>query len=118
MDYNEEDIGVSGSIPKFGAIFMANVETKKECLKHKVFALPPSMAEFVENIKAGMVLFLFEYKKRQLFGVYQASSNGAMNIVPHAFKYSGRHYPAQVWLVHFIVVVVVVKYIFSFHGWK
>lgn len=98
MDYDEEDNGVSGSIPEFGAIFMSNVETKRECIKRKVFALPPTMAEFVKHVKAGMVLFLFEYKRRQLFGVYQASTDGAIDIVPHGFKYLGRHYPAQVWM--------------------
>ncbi|KAL8508496.1 hypothetical protein ACS0TY_018938 [Phlomoides rotata] len=96
MDHDEEDNGVSGSVPEFGAIFMSNMETKKECLKRKIFALPPSMAEFVKHVKAGMLLFLFEYKRRQLFGVYQASSDGAIDIVPHGFKCSGRHYPAQV----------------------
>ncbi|KAI3455820.1 hypothetical protein Pfo_012483 [Paulownia fortunei] len=96
MEYDEEDNGAAGSIPEFGAIFMSNIVTKKECFKRKIFALPSSKAEFVKHVKAGMVLFLFEFKKRQLFGVYQASSDGAMDIVPHGFKYSGKHFPAQV----------------------
>ncbi|KAK4440342.1 hypothetical protein Salat_0369100 [Sesamum alatum] len=96
MEYDEEDNGAAGSIPEFGAIFMSSSITKKECLRRKIFALPSSKAEFVKHVKAGMVLFLFEFEKRQLFGVYQASSDGAMDIVPHGFKYSGKHFPAQV----------------------
>ncbi|KAL6546216.1 hypothetical protein OROMI_021937 [Orobanche minor] len=96
MECYDQDDGVAGNIPEFGAIFMSNPLTKKECFKRKIFALPSSRAEFVKHVKAGMVLFLFECKKRQLFGVFQASSDGSMDIVPHAFSYSGRHFPAQV----------------------
>ncbi|KAL0442326.1 UNVERIFIED_CONTAM: hypothetical protein Slati_1955300 [Sesamum latifolium] len=92
----DEDNGAAGSIPEFGAIFMSSTMTKKECFRHRIFALPSSKAEFVKHVKAGMVLFLFDFEKRQLFGVYQASSDGAMDIVPHGFKYSGKHFPAQV----------------------
>ncbi|XP_011096808.1 uncharacterized protein LOC105175876 isoform X2 [Sesamum indicum] len=92
----DEDNGAAGSIPEFGAIFMSNAMTKKECFRRRIFALPSSKAEFVKHVKAGMVLFLFEFEKRQLFGVYQASTDGAMDIVPHGFKYSGKHFPAQV----------------------
>lgn len=98
MDYGEEDDGAFGNIP--GAIFMSNIHTKKECLKRRIFALPSSQAEFVTRIKSGTVLFLFEFRKRQLFGVYQASSDGALNILPHAFNYSGQRFPAQVWRSH------------------
>ncbi|KAL1537571.1 hypothetical protein AAHA92_30067 [Salvia divinorum] len=93
MDYHEH---ASGDIPEFGAIFLSNVQTKKECLRRNIFALPSSHAEFVARVKEGMVLFLFETRKRELYGVYQASSDGAVDINPHAFSSSGRHYPAQV----------------------
>ncbi|KAL0363738.1 UNVERIFIED_CONTAM: hypothetical protein Scaly_1329000 [Sesamum calycinum] len=92
----DEDNGAAGSIPEFGAIFMSSAMTKKECFRRRIFALPSSKAEFVKHVKTGMVLFLFDFEKRQLFGVYQASSDGAMDIVPHGFKYSGKHFPAQV----------------------
>lgn len=109
MEYDEEDNGASGNIPEFGAIFMSNIETKKECFKRKIFALPSSKAEFVKHIKAGMVLFLFEFKKRQLFGVFQASSDGAMDIVPNAFNYPGKHFRAQVWRISFLLFPFIVK---------
>lgn len=96
MGYTEEDNGAAGSIPEFGAIFMSSIQTQNECFKRKIFGLPSSMAEFVKHVKAGMVLFLFEFSKRQLFGVYQAACDGAMNIIPHAFKHSGMPFPAQV----------------------
>ncbi|KAL3851588.1 hypothetical protein ACJIZ3_013470 [Penstemon smallii] len=97
MEYDKEDgADGDGSIPEFGAIFMANTHTMKECFRRNVFALPSSKAKFVKQVKPGMVLFLFEYEKRQLFGVFQASSDGAIDIVPHAFHYSGKHFPAQV----------------------
>lgn len=96
MEFGEEGSGAAGSIPEFGAIFMSSIVTKKECFKRKIFGLPSSKAEFVKHVKAGMVLFLFEFEKRQLYGVYQASSDGAMDIVPHAFSYSGKRFPAQV----------------------
>ncbi|KAK9133915.1 hypothetical protein Scep_013443 [Stephania cephalantha] len=80
----------------FGAIFMCNRATMKECLKRKLFGLPPSGSGFVKKVKAGMVLFLFEYEERKLYGVYQATSDGAINIVPNAFRSSGMPIPAQV----------------------
>lgn len=100
MDYGEEDDGAFGNIPEFGAIFMSSLRTKKECLKRRIFALPSSQAEFVTRIKTGTVLFLFEFQRRQLFGVYLASSDGALDILPHVFNYSGHRFPAQVWRSH------------------
>ncbi|XP_051126161.1 uncharacterized protein LOC127248057 isoform X2 [Andrographis paniculata] len=96
MEYSKENNWAAGRIPEFGAIFMSSTMTKKECFSRKIFGLPSSKSEFVERVKAGMILFLFEHEKRQLYGVYQASSDGAMNIVPNAFRYSGKHFPAQV----------------------
>lgn len=96
MEYDEGENSVHGNIPEFGAVFMSNAETKRECFKQRVFALPASMADFVKQIKAGMVLFLFEFEKRQLYGVYKATSDGALNILPNAFRYGGKQFPSQV----------------------
>ncbi|EXC24770.1 hypothetical protein L484_018484 [Morus notabilis] len=84
------------SPPEYGAIFMSNTATKKECLRRKLFGLPSMHCHFVKHIKAGMILFLFEYKKRLLYGVFEACSDGGMNIVHNAFNSSGMHFPAQV----------------------
>lgn len=96
MENERVENDVPGGVPEFGAIFMSNIATKRECFKRKVFALPSSMGNFVKQVKEGMVLFLFEFEKRQLFGVYRATSDGAMNILPHAFNSSGKQFPAQV----------------------
>lgn len=97
MEYDNEENGfISVPAPEFGAIFMSNIATKRDCFKHKVFGLPSSMANFVKEVKKGMILFLFEYERRQLFGAYRAISDGGMNIVPHAFSSSGKQFSAQV----------------------
>ncbi|KAI3988621.1 hypothetical protein MKX01_026985 [Papaver californicum] len=80
----------------FGAIFMCNRRTKQECFERSLFGLPSSQAHFVNKIKYGMVLFLFEYEERKLYGVFRADSDGAMNIKPNAFRSSGKQFPAQV----------------------
>ncbi|KAL5577572.1 hypothetical protein UlMin_019271, partial [Ulmus minor] len=96
MELDEELNDYPGRLPDYGAIFLSNSATKKECLRRKVFGLPSSCCSFVNQIKAGMILFLFEYEKRELYGVFQACSDGAMNIAPHAFGALGKHCPAQV----------------------
>ncbi|KAK9031049.1 hypothetical protein V6N11_032445 [Hibiscus sabdariffa] len=88
--------GFPGSCPESGAIFMSDNATKKECLRRKVFALPSSQSHFVKQVKAGMILFLFEFERRELHGVFRACSDGAMNILPYAFSSSGKQFPAQV----------------------
>lgn len=93
----EEQSTVPGSIPEYGAIFMSNNETRRECLRKNVFGLPSSHASFVKHVKVGMVLFLFEFERRELHGVFLACSDGAMNIVPHTFSSVGKQFPAQVW---------------------
>ncbi|KAK7251982.1 hypothetical protein RIF29_35630 [Crotalaria pallida] len=85
-----------GRDPDFGAIFISNTATKRECFKRGLLALPSSEIRFVEQVKTGMILFLFEYEKKQLHGVFRASCDGAMNIVPNAFNSSGKQFPAQV----------------------
>ncbi|XP_008805984.2 uncharacterized protein LOC103718793 isoform X1 [Phoenix dactylifera] len=79
-----------------GAIFMCNRLTKKECLERKLFGLPSRQAGFLKNVKAGMLLFLFEHEERKLYGVFEATSDGALNIMPNAFLSSGKSYPAQI----------------------
>ncbi|CAH2059314.1 unnamed protein product [Thlaspi arvense] len=92
----EEPNGASGEEPEFGAIFMSNSSTRKECLRRGLFGLPMGQAGFVKQVKAGMLLFLFEFESRELHGVFQACSDGAINIEPYAFCSSGKQFPAQV----------------------
>ncbi|XP_058219770.1 uncharacterized protein LOC131330260 [Rhododendron vialii] len=85
-----------GNAPGFGAIFMSNRSTKDECFERKLFGLPHACAEFVKEVKAGMILFLFEYEQKKLYGVFRAVSDGRMDIVPHAYQSTGKKFPAQV----------------------
>ncbi|XP_019159967.1 PREDICTED: uncharacterized protein LOC109156567 [Ipomoea nil] len=87
---------LSEDVPEFGAIFMSNRSTKDECFNKRVFGLPLSSANFVKNVKAGMFLFLFEYEQRNLYGVFKATSDGGMNIIPQAYRSLGMSFPAQV----------------------
>ncbi|KAE9613651.1 putative development/cell death domain-containing protein [Lupinus albus] len=90
--YNDAD----GRDPDFGAIFMSNSDTKRECFERRLFGLPSSEVQFVEQVKDGMILFLFEYEKKHLHGVFKATCDGAINIVPNAFRSLGKQFPAQV----------------------
>ncbi|CAI9271829.1 unnamed protein product [Lactuca saligna] len=85
-----------GDVPSYGAIFMSNAGTKKECFQRKLLGLPLAQSNFVLNVKKGMILFLFEFERRQLHGVFRATSNGEIDIEPNAFKSSGKSFPAQV----------------------
>ncbi|KAK6917019.1 Development/cell death domain [Dillenia turbinata] len=96
MAFDSEESHFSGKVPEVGAIFIANCTTKKECMRRKLFGLPSAHGNFVKQVKDGMILFLFEYEKRRLYGVFQACSAGAMNIVPHAYSTSGKQFAAQV----------------------
>lgn len=58
---------------------------------------------YVKNINPGMPLFLFNYTKRQLHGIFEAASPGQMNIDPYGWTKDGSKrtlYPAQVLQAH------------------
>ncbi|KAI3414909.1 DYW_deaminase domain-containing protein [Psidium guajava] len=75
---------------------MSNTGTKEECLEKMLFGLPSSHVDFVRRVKAGMILFLFEYEQRELHGVFEAASNGEINIISSAYTSSGKQFPSQV----------------------
>ncbi|RYQ95385.1 hypothetical protein Ahy_B08g090656 isoform B [Arachis hypogaea] len=87
---------VLGGFPEFGAIFMSNRSTLQECFEKRLFGLPVGYSDFVRNVKEGMTLFLFEFEERKLYGIFEATSDGGMNIVPQAYVSTGRSFPAQV----------------------
>ncbi|KAL4379054.1 hypothetical protein GQ457_02G030850 [Hibiscus cannabinus] len=87
---------ITGKLPDFGAIFISSASTKEECFSRMLFGLPYSYANFVKRVKIGMILFLFEHEKRELHGVFKATSDGELNIIPYAYSSSGRNFPAQV----------------------
>ncbi|PON38525.1 Development/cell death domain containing protein [Parasponia andersonii] len=81
---------ICGEFPVFGAIFMSNRTTFGDRLNSKLFGLPSSQSHFVKQVRVGMILFLFE--KRELHGVFQATSD----VMPKPYEPSGKLFPAQV----------------------
>jgi hypothetical protein len=78
-----------------GAVFLCNHLTRKECFDKKIFGLPRFCADFVEKVKVGTTLFLYDVDQCKLHGVFEATSDGAVNIIPDAYVTSGKGYPSQ-----------------------
>ncbi|KAK1270313.1 hypothetical protein QJS04_geneDACA005938 [Acorus gramineus] len=71
----------------------------RECLLKQIFGLPSSHGSYVSNIRQGLPLFLFNYTDRKLHGIFEAASNGQLNIDPYCWTENGEEktpYPAQV----------------------
>lgn len=71
------------------------------CLPFGIFlaGLPASHFLYVQNIEAGLPLFLFNYTTRKLHGTYKAASRGRMCIDPYCWSVDGKEktsFPAQV----------------------
>ncbi|KAK8459386.1 hypothetical protein SEVIR_2G134800v4 [Setaria viridis] len=79
-----------------GAIFMSNTLTREKCFQASIFGLPLEYEPFVSNVRKGMPLFLFDHTLRKLYGVFEAASDGGLNINNAAFRSTQRSYPAQV----------------------
>ncbi|KAL5224231.1 hypothetical protein ABZP36_010870 [Zizania latifolia] len=79
-----------------GAIIICNPTTKQEFFQQKLFGLPGYATTFIKKIRAGMLLFVFEHEERKLYGVFEATSDGALNILPNAFTALRKSRPAQV----------------------
>ncbi|KAL9233735.1 hypothetical protein vseg_008691 [Gypsophila vaccaria] len=92
---------LSSYFPDYGAIFLANQSTREECLQRKLLGLPLAFSDFIFEVKIGMLLFLYDFHKRKLYGVFEASSNGGLELVPDAYKSTKMWFPAQ---VHFNVL--------------
>ncbi|KAG0561927.1 hypothetical protein KC19_9G104000 [Ceratodon purpureus] len=81
-----------------GVIFGCTHVTMNECLTKNLFGLPAQHIKYVQHIRPGMCLFLFNYSGRLLHGIYEAVGDGALNIDPTAWT-EGRgktQFPAQV----------------------
>ena len=66
--------------------------------------LPYPHIRYVEKIRPGMPLFLFNYSDRKLHGIFEADGHGALNINPYGWSPNGSgktQYPAQVFFILF-----------------
>jgi len=79
-------------VPK-GYIFTCNYGTERECFERKLFAMPISQWNLVCQVRKGDILFLLNYQSNRLHGVFEAATDGILNMEPDAFD--GR-FPAQV----------------------
>ncbi|KAI3994677.1 hypothetical protein MKX01_002293 [Papaver californicum] len=71
----------------------------KECLTNRIFGLLAFHYSYIRKIKPGLPLFLFNYSDRKIHGIYEAASNGEMNINPYGWSEDGQEptkCPAQV----------------------
>lgn len=76
-----------------GYVFICSHRTERECFERTLFAMPKSAWNWVSQVKKGDILFLLNYQSNRLHGVFEATTDGTLNIEPSAFD--GR-FPAQV----------------------
>ncbi|CAE5966835.1 unnamed protein product [Arabidopsis arenosa] len=82
-----------------GVIFGCKFSTIKECYAKNLFGLPAPHMAYIKNIDPGLTLFLFNYSDRTLHGIFEAASEGKLNIDSKAWSPNGTDpspYPAQV----------------------
>ncbi|TVU51562.1 hypothetical protein EJB05_02997, partial [Eragrostis curvula] len=88
---------VKGSRPTNLSVATRNLQP--EDLGAVIFGLPSSHLSYVQNIKEGLPLFLFNYDDSRLHGIYEAASNGKFCPESNAWSEDGKGktgYPAQV----------------------
>ncbi|PWA96267.1 hypothetical protein CTI12_AA041620 [Artemisia annua] len=83
-----------------GVIFGCTHNTINECLTKHLFGLPGPHFPYIKNISEGLVLFLFNYHDRKLYGIFEAAGPGQMNIDRYAWVPEGDNtgytsFPAQ-----------------------
>jgi hypothetical protein len=69
-----------------GYIFACTNKSERECLDRMLFATNHVYGENVLKIKRGDLLFLLNLDTDTLYGTFLASSGGAKDIVPEAWK--------------------------------
>ncbi|KAG0629175.1 hypothetical protein M758_1G082300 [Ceratodon purpureus] len=79
--------------PLAGMIFGCTSDTYMECMQWKLFALPAANKSEVMRVAPGTKLFLYNYQARELSGIFEATSQGDMDLEPDAFQ---GLFPAQV----------------------
>lgn len=82
-----------------GYIFLCNMETEEECLQRLLLGTNNRKIynQSFQGIQIGDWLFLYNYDKGTLMGLYRALTACEQNLEPHAWKDSkGRGFPFQV----------------------
>lgn len=63
--------------------------------------LPQHHIKYVQHIRPGMCLFLFNYSGRMLHGIYEAAGEGALNIDATAWTDNKGRTPFPAQVLHF-----------------
>ncbi|KAG6728835.1 hypothetical protein I3842_02G194000 [Carya illinoinensis] len=81
-----------------GVIFGCKNNTIEECYSEQLFGLPRPHFSYVKNVSIGLPLFLFNYSYRKLHGIFEAASQGQLDIRPYGWTQDGSDtpFPAQV----------------------
>jgi len=80
-----------------GYLFLCTNRTQRECFQKKLFGRSHKFWGWVEQIRAGSSLFLYNIDSKTLFGIFRAASEGKLNIDPAAWKnMRPLSFPAQV----------------------
>ena len=69
-----------------GYLFLCSNRTQKECFQKKLFGSTREKWGWVEEIKMGTPLFLYNVDSKTFFGPFRAASEGKWNIDPAAWE--------------------------------
>jgi len=80
-----------------GYLFICSNRTQNECLQKRLFGLARKYWGWVQQIRIGTPLFLYNIDSKTLLGPFQAASEGRLNIDPRAWGNIGSpKFPSQV----------------------
>ncbi len=74
-------------------ILLCTNDTEKECLERNLFGDVEWRIQYLTEIRAGEIGFMINLSKDELIGIFEARSEGQLNIEPDAW---GGRFPAQV----------------------
>eukprot|EP00210_Caulerpa_lentillifera_P000202 g197.t1 len=81
------------SVRSNGFIFGCTEATEVECRQRRLFGLPGKHSHIVHCIRPNTPIFLFNYDRRVLYGVFWSTCRGSWNLDPRAW---GGRFPAQI----------------------
>ncbi|KAI3426271.1 hypothetical protein D9Q98_008646 [Chlorella vulgaris] len=80
-----------------GVIFMCNTRTFQTCMQNMMFGLPSPHWCYVQYIREGMPLFLYNFESKELHGIFKAASDGEWELDAYGWTDGSRRtpYPCQ-----------------------